>query len=262
LVEVVHAQREKRRYHSRGDAARSWECCDKWPRQLISKWNGREFAASFDATLPELLGRGHDTKKLSHRALPPRFVVRPERGANSQGVLIVVDGRELWRGEAVPADSEFGAYARSRGTAGRFLIEAFISRHDNPLQLPMEYKCHMFGPVIGGIEVLDRDSHGSDRVTKGYFRPDWSQFDDVMDSRRPPVDVTLPAPPFLGDMIELSTRMGSRIGTYMRIDYFSGPSGLVFNEFASAPNIRRPMYTPYCNEIFGRLWDDVLGDKV
>ena len=126
----------------------------------------------------------------------------------------------------------------------------------------MEYKCHMFGPVVVGVEVIDRVSQGPDRITKGYFRPDWSQLDDVMDSRRPPVDVSLPPPPFLGGMIDLSTRMGSRIGTYMRIDYFAGPSGLVFNEFASAPNVRGPTYTPYCNEVFGQYWVDVLGDAV
>jgi hypothetical protein len=259
---VLHAQHEKLRHHSRGDTAASWECCGKWPRQLASKWNGREFAASFGATLPELLGRGRGTKQLSRHDLPSRFVIRPEWGSASLGVLIVVDGRELWRDEAIPAEEAFGAYARSRGTTGRYLLEEFVSRHDDPLQLPMEFKCHMFGPVVAGVEVIDRESPGPDRITKGYFRPDWSQFDEVMDSRRPPVDVTLPPPPFLGEMIELSTRMGSRIGTYMRIDYFSGPSGLVFNEFASAPNVLRPMYTPYCNEVFGRCWDDILGDAV
>jgi hypothetical protein len=262
LVEVLHAQHEKRRHHSRDDTAASWECCSKWPRQLTSKWNGREFAASFGATLPELLGRGRGANTLSRRELPSRFVIRPERGSASLGVLIVVDGRELWRDEAIPTDVGLGAYAHSRGTAGRYLVEEFISRHDNPLQLPMEYKCHMFGAVVTGIEVIDRDSDGPDRVTKGYFRPDWSQFDDVMDSRRPPVDVTLPPPPFLADMIDLSTRMSSRIGTYMRIDYFSGPSGLVFNEFASAPNVFRPTYTPYCNEVFGKYWDDILGHAI
>jgi hypothetical protein len=261
-VDVLHAEREKRRHRSRDDAARRWECCDKWPRQLVAKWNSREFAASFGATVPELLGRGHDTKALSRRALPPRFAVRPERGANSRGVLIVVDGRELLQDEAIPAGADLGAFARSRHTAGRYLIEEFISRSDNPLQLPVEYKCHTFGPVVRGIEVLDHDSPGPDRLTKGYFRPDWSQFDDRMDSRRPPIDPTLPPPPFLGEMIDLSAKMGSRIGTYMRIDYFFGPSGLVFNEFASAPNIRRPMYTPYCNEIFGQYWDEDLGDRV
>jgi hypothetical protein len=209
-----------------------------------------------------LLGRGRGAKTLSGRALPPRFVIRPERGSASQGVLIVVDGRELWRDEAVPTAKPFSRYAQSRDTTGRYLIEEFISRHDNPLQLPMEYKCHLFGSVVAGIEVIDRDSPGPERITKGYFRPDWSQFDDVMDARRPPVDVTLPPPPFLGEMLELSRRMGSRIGTYMRIDYFAGPAGLVFNEFASAPNVFRPMYTPYCNEVFGQYWDEVLGDAL
>lgn len=260
-LEVIHAQHEKRRHLSRDDAVGRWECCDKWPRQLITKWNSREFAASFGVALPELYGRGRSTKELGGRDRPSRFVVRPERGANSQGVLIVVDGRELWRDEEIPA-GDFGAYARSRGTTGRYLVEEFISRHDNPITGPMEYKCHMFGPVVGGIEVIDRDSRGPDRITKGYFRPDWSQFDDLMDTRRPPVDVTLPPPPFLEEMIDLSTRMASRIGTYMRIDYFAGPAGLVFNEFASAPNIRKPMYTPYCDRVFGQYWDDVLGDKV
>jgi hypothetical protein len=259
---VLHAQAEKRRHRARGDAAERWECCGNWPRQLVSKWNGREFAASFGATLPALHRRGHGTRALSRHGLPSRFVIRPEWGSASRGVLIVVDGRELWRDEAVPPNDAFGAYARSRGTAGRYLVEEFISRHDDPCQLPMEYKCHMFGPVVAGIEVIDRDSHGPDRITKGYFRPDWSPFDDVMDSRRPPVDVSLPPPPFLGDMIDLSARMGSRIGTYMRIDYFSGPSGLVFNEFASAPNIVRPTYTPYCNEVFGNYWDEALGDAI
>jgi hypothetical protein len=48
----------------------------------------------------------------------------------------------------------------------------------------------------------------------------------------------------------------------MRIDFFAGKSSFVFNEFSSAPNIKRPMYTPYCNDLFGRFWDEKIPDAI
>jgi hypothetical protein len=262
VTAVLHAQHEKRIRHSREDPERAWQCCDLWPRKILGKWNGREFSASYGATLPELFACGRSTRKLSLNSLPPRFVVRPEWGSAGHGVLVIVEGRELRRDEEVPGDVTFGSYARSRGTAGRYLVEEFIARDNDAPQLPVEYKCHVFGDMIAGIEVIDRDSPGPHRVTKGYFRPDWTQFDEPMDTSRPPVDVNLPDPPFRNAMIDLSGRLGATIGTYMRIDFFAGKSSFVFNEFSSAPNIKRPMYTPYCNDLFGRFWDEKIPDAI
>jgi hypothetical protein len=233
-----------------------------WPRKLLCKWNGREFSASYGAVLPELFAQGRSTRELSAGSYPPRFVVRPEWGAAGRGVLVIADGFELRAGEDVPEEVSLGSYARARGTTGRFLVEEFIARDDGPPRVPLEYKCHVFGGAVAAIEVVDRDSPVPDRITKGYFRPDWTQFDDVMDSYREPVDVTLPSPPFLDAIIDLSERMGATLGTYMRIDFFAHNGGAVFNEFASAPNIMRLRYTPYCNALFGKYWDELCPEAI
>ena len=108
-LEVLHAQKEKRHHRARGGCGRHLGVLREMARQLDSKWNGREFAASFGATLPALHRRGRGTRALTRRGLPGRFVIRPERGSASRGVLIVVDGRELWRDEAIPPPEAFGA---------------------------------------------------------------------------------------------------------------------------------------------------------
>ena len=55
---------------------------------------------------------------------------------------------------------------------------------------------------------------------------------------------------------------GASLGTFMRIDFLGTDSLAAFNEFSSTPTVNRPEFTPYCNELFGRLWHDTFPDAI
>ena len=66
-------------------------------------------------------------------------------------------------------------------------------------------------------------------------------------------------PRCLEEMLRLARRLGVAIGTHMRIDFFASDSGYVFNEFSSAPNGGK-CFTPFCDDLFGALWEETFPD--
>jgi hypothetical protein len=138
------------------------------------------------------------------------------------------------------------------------LIEARVRPEDPSRALPLEYKVHAFAGVAGAVEVIDRRDIAT--AEHRYYTPAWERFDDPMNTRLPPL-ASAARPAALDELLDLAARMGAAIGTYMRIDFFAGDAGLVFNEFASTPSEGRH-FTPYANELFGRLWAEHHGDAL
>jgi hypothetical protein len=253
---ALHARHELLRRRSREDAVAAWRCCALWPRRLLNKWNSREFAAVHGAPLPELYRYCRSPRRLPSDALPDRYVIRSLLGTDAEGVKVVVDGRDLLREHPDPSvtvgRSRVGRPGFGRGAC---LVEQFIGGGDDGSWLPLELKCHTFAGRVAAVQVGER-SRSNPRVTsQRYYWPDWSESDGQMELREP-MAKPVPRPPFLQPMLELSARMGAAIGTYMRIDFLAGGSEWVFNEFSSTPMIRKLQYTPRCNELFGRMWDE------
>ena len=77
-----------------------------------------------------------------------------------------------------------------------------------------------------------------------------------------PASPPRPPPPYLGELLAAASRVGASLGTFMRIDFLGTDSLAAFNEFSSTPTVNRPEFTPYCNELFGRLWHDTFPDAI
>src|SRR5215212_1161545 len=105
IPELLHRLRERRTFRSRDDPLEAWLCCGFWPRTLVNKWNGREFAARHGCALPALYWWGSNPARAPIESLPSRFVVRPVFGTDRRGVLVVAEGRELLRDQPLsPSD--------------------------------------------------------------------------------------------------------------------------------------------------------------
>jgi hypothetical protein len=63
-------------------------------------------------------------------------------------------------------------------------------------------------------------------------------------------------------MLGMAMRLSEAIGTYMRIDFFDGAAGAVFNEFSSTPQVQTLPYTRHCDEMFGALWQQRFPEVV
>jgi hypothetical protein len=138
------------------------------------------------------------------------------------------------------------------------LLEERIRPVEPDRALPIELKLHTFGPVVAAIERNDR--RPAQPAAHRYYTPAWVPFDDPMNTEIMIDRVVEEAPPVLEEMLALAARIGAAIGTYVRIDFFHGAGGLVFNEFAATPGPGK--FTPYCDELFGRLWAEHAGDAL
>jgi TupA-like ATPgrasp len=257
--DALHRLGERRARRSREDPDDAWRCCDFWPRTVVDKWNGREFAARHGCRLPELYWWGGPLSRPPLRSLPSRFVVRPVMGTDHRGVLVVVDGTELLRRESATT-----AELRTRLSPLRrlarpvpILIEEFIALEEGANKLPLEYKCHVFGDTVAAVQMVEREGiHGG---RHRWYTREWKPIEDQMNVRFPQTEVRDP-PRCLEPMVDLATRMGKDIGTYMRIDFFAGDEDCVFNEFSSVPG-GGVGHTPYCDSLFGALWAERCPDR-
>jgi hypothetical protein len=262
LPRALHARRDITRRLAADDPDSAWRCCAAWPRKLINKWNGREFCNRYDVDLPVLYAFAESPAQIAFDSLPGRYVIRPVFGRRRRGTLVIDDGLDLLTREPFSSDAVHAYLSKQRGAAGRpWLLEEVIDREDGSGRLPIEYKCHTFGATVAAIQRTERVDGNEGGSTTRYYRPDWGEWDDVMDRALPQGPAADP-PPFLAELIETSIRLGQLIGTYMRVDFFGSERGLVFNEFSSTPAVVRPMFSPYCSALFGRMWDDAFPDAI
>jgi hypothetical protein len=256
----LHARRDIKQRRFAGDADELWRCCDTWPRKLINKWNGREFASQHGLPVPELYAYATSARAVPIERLPDSYVVRPVLGRHRIGALVMAAGRDLLSEETLTPDAVRATLASQPGPNGPpYVIEERIGRDDGSDRLPLEYKCHTFGEHVAAIERTERFRGGEGGAAHRYYTADWAMFDDDMDNAIP-LSPPAPAPAFLDEMLDAAIRVGNAIGTYMRIDFFGGPHGLVFNEFSSTPAVLRPMFTPYCAALFGDAWARAFPD--
>jgi TupA-like ATPgrasp len=253
LGEVIHRLHERRAFRSREDPDESWRCCASWPRTLVNKWNGREFAARHGCRLPTLYWSGRPLDRPPLESLPGRFVVRPVFGAGRRGVLVVAEGRELLRQEPATARDLNRKLSRLRRLPRQvsILIEELVRAEDGSDRLPTELKCHTFGDAVAAVEVLERTGVKADSCR--FYTPAWEPFADPMHTGIPIGEPRVP-PEGLDRMLALAANLGAEVDTYIRIDFFAGVGDCVFNEFSTVPWGGRG-FTPHCNELFGALWE-------
>lgn len=250
LRDALHRLRERRAFHTREDPLDAWRCCELWPRKVLNKWNGREFAARFGCPLPELYWMGENPDPDVLASLPGRYVAKPVFPVGRKTISVVVDGEDRLRGGPVSTSTVIARLPRSRFGLAPALVEEFIEPPAPEDRVPLELKVHVFGPEVATIHVLDRSRRGD--YTFRFYTPQWSPIDDPINTFCRVADHTLPRPDYLDRLLELSSRIGAAIGTFMRIDFFAGSRGLVFNEFSS---ISPPQYyTAYADQWFGELW--------
>jgi hypothetical protein len=255
---LVHWLRDSLASRSRDDPDETWRCCPAWPRSLVPKWNAREFAARHGCPLPELYWHGGSFARVPLDRLPEEFAARKVHGAWRSGVLVVVGGRELLRDEPISRKALRRRLSPLRRRFDPLLVEEVVASEDSEPGLPLELKCHAFGGTVAAVEVVERTG-GSIPSRHRYYTPGWEPFPDSMNTLIPDAPVRDP-PACLEELLGHVSRLGAAIGTYMRIDFFATGSSCVFNEFSSVP-ASGLYFTPYCDEVFGALWAELVPDR-
>lgn len=257
---AMHRLRDRYALRDRTWPMARWRCCEVWQRSLLNKWNSREFATMHGVATPALYWAGRRIGALPLERLPEHFVLRPAWGAGGVGTYLMAGDfdhgtqRPLTRAAMV-------AEIRRRGPIAPFpyLAEEFMTTPEGRCERVLEYKVYMFGGQVGAIQCIR--SHRYDDADWSYhcsFFPDWSPMPHPIYHDSPQRD-PIEAPESLGTLLDAARRLGTALGTFVRVDFYLTPRGPCFGEFSSTPRAGRHL-SPFADRYFGKLWQDHIPD--
>lgn len=233
-----------------------------WQRRLSNKLSSREFARAHGCRVPTLFWTGRRLRRSRLESLPARVVVKPAVSTVRRGAYAMDGSRELLRGATM---SRGELYEVIRAERGRFspiplLAEELLGDVEPGRALPADVRFHVFGEVIGAIQVVERTSGPGMPAAGRFYTPSWEPFDDPMFTRLPLAPLRSP-PACLAEMRDVALRLGRAYDTFVRIDLYATRAGCVFGELSSTP-YRGRGFTPYADRLFGSLWERHLPGKV
>jgi len=251
-ADMAHRLSERMTWRSSAEPDELWRCCHEWPRSLINKWNGREYAAKYGCRVPQLYWHGRWPWKIPFDRLPSTFVIRPAYGFAKRGIFVVAEGRDWLRDRAISPPEIRRRLLRDRGPDqwSRLLVEEFVTNTHGQHRCPVEAKCYTFGDTVAAIQVIDRAGSLARMAPDRYYTADWRPFEQRLDDTRI-LGPLMDPPACLDEILTAARALGRTLGTFMRIDFFISDKGAVFNEFSSMPYI---VPTPYADALFGGLW--------
>lgn len=227
-------------------------------KTLGGKSEGRDYMQALGYQVPQLyaqIDRITDLPNLSD--LPPRFLLKPEKGHSVQNVFPVEDGRNLLDGSPL-GRSELIAKV-GKDSSGSFLVEELLRHYDGRPGLPYDYKFNCFGGRIASIIVIERNSLTRELQNRyWYLTNDWALLPFRAHARFYHERTLPPKPDCLDEMVALVRDVGARLNCYVRIDLYATSRGPVFGEFTAFPHMGYG-YTPQGEAYLGAMWRGLDG---
>lgn len=260
----LHRVLDCRRLRSRDWPAERWRCCRLWQRCLLNKWNSREFAVAHGVAVPELYWSGRRVADAPLESLTRPYVIRPAWGAGCHKSHMIVDGRDLNYLTDVTPESLRATLRRENGPIARYplLFEEFLTNLEGQYDRALEYNIYVFGDRVAVVRqllrvgmissVADYDEHWNP------LRDDTGQIVKLQDYR--PVLERRPRPERLEEMVAVARRLGTAIGTFIRVDLYDTPRGVVFGEFSSVPSLGKG-FSPWTDRYLGDLWAETFPNE-
>ncbi len=236
---------------------------DRWRRAsyrplariFTSKVEGANLARSLGVSIPDVLWRLPEAKRLRDVELPTNFVLKPERGHSSCGVFIIRDGVDQFSGQRLDIDALVTKAAQA--SDGPFLVEELLTNFDRNPGIPYDYKFFCFGAKVAAIQVIDRNGGLGGKMTRSWsLGPDWRPLPFHLHSSGRSDCGPAPIPPFADEMVAVASSMGAQLGVFMRIDLFATTRGPVFGEFEPFGHRH---FTAQANAWLGSLWKGLEG---
>lgn len=234
-----------------------WYCCPIWQRKLSNKLNAKAFATRNGVRVSKTLWMGADPSTIPFKELPASYVVKCSTGWNSNQVLPIRNGINLFTGEFMSKTEIAGYFQKIICTApyydGTIFVEELIQSVDGE-SLPLDYKCFCFNGEVKFIMVVDRFNK-----TVTWYTPEWNLVADQMILSWKLGKPQLP-PSFLPEIISCAEILSSAYCyPFVRIDLYCDHHGVLFGEFTHTPQATksRILYTPFANRTMGRYWAQV-----
>ena len=127
-----------------------------------------------------------------------------------------------------------------RRPKAKFAVEEFLVQEGVPAEapvIPLDYKLHCFGGKARIVQVVDRNPPS--RVTppnrQAWYSRDWVEAPyriRVSEEQ----SASIKRPECLEQMLEMSDRIASDLGDYIRVDMYATNEGAVLGELTSFSN--------------------------
>jgi hypothetical protein len=227
-------------------------------KDLGGKRQGQVYMQSLGYQVPAVyaqLNRITDLPPLS--SLPPRLLIKPDRGHSVRDVFAVINGKSLL--DDTPLTHADIIARVGKGSKEPFIVEELLQNYDNRPGLPYDYKFNCFGGHVASINVIERNS--VTRTSKNrywYLSVDWALMPFRVNTSYYHERTLPPKPDYLDEMFALVRDVGRRLNCYVRIDLYATPRGPVFGEFTAFPSMGYG-YSPQAEAYFGALWQGLEG---
>lgn len=224
---------------------------------LVNKTSMFNYARRMELPLPERFAEAARLEALDFAALPERVVIKPNNGADNDGVLLFDGEREVFTGDRV-AIADRAAYTRQRYDTGSFLkpnskiiAEEFLQDFDPAFTVPRDFKVYVAGGRPWVVQVVNRQGPKAE-WSHCYYNQDWVAYGPFQ--RENALAPEIARPPHFEELMALSTRIARDIKCFMRLDFYITADRVVFGEFTSYPNAGL-QFTPVGSNVLCDLMD-------
>lgn len=225
---------------------------------LNAKQGGYRFAAAHGIAHPETFGRYAHIDDIDLDALPDRFLVKPDSGANNRGVIGLdrqADGTYVDRllGRAMTWEEVRAEYLELVGAdriSSSLIVEELLRKPGDSRRIPDDFKIYCF--YDRAELIMQRDMRQTSTRSEWKFKfwnRDWEDVGPVKYPDR--YDETLQRPAHAAELVEAAERLGRQIRLpFIRLDFYDTDRGVVFGEVTLNPG------PP---EVFSEEADEYLG---
>lgn len=211
-----------------------------YPKQAAA-----QFARSHGLAVPEMLGEFDNFTNIQWQDLPDAFVIKPDYGSHSRGVLPLVRRGDKYLdlldvAHGPKSAAEVISYledlvSRNKVSRRGRIEELVFSPHHDVDTVAPDVKLYCFYGEVGIIFV--RTCNGSredDNWTFRYFDASGNDLGAVPLDRRS--DPTIPPPLHLDELVAAGSKLSLALKVpYVRLDFFEHKEGIVFGEMEPSP---------------------------
>lgn len=223
----------------------------------LTKLQSRAQAIECGIDVPQLYAGPVDVEELDLASYGSDFVIKPDWGASSVGVLVLkrtgadkyVDAisGEVFDERKVREFYKETLAAGRRGRADQLVVEQSLAAGS---YRPTEWKVFAFHGRVGLVQQMDRN--GKKTAIKIYD----AQGKDVGRIRRDHIfDPTLPKSIYFDQLVEAAEAISASIPTgFVRVDFFEVPEGIILGELSLIPG-GDLFFKDGWDQRLGKMWD-------
>ena len=226
---------------------------------LSDKYNMRMWMAGLGIPLPRLFAGPVSLDDVPWQDLPADVVIKPVNASDRRGVILAKDGMDLFRQCPTAPNLEKhtrAVFEEEFKTPPLVLVEELMrdvdAGSDPSLLIPRDFKLFTAAGHASLTRMNDRNAPDGKKHIAWF---------DRAGRRKPPSLITWPeaSPDFrlptnYPALIAMAEHISTKLGWFLRLDFYLTPQGPVFGEFTTFPNAGLDT-TPFSSRTFLQHWE-------